>query len=151
MPFYPKHILGRRAAFLLSRRGISGKQGEDLPNVIDCRCEDGHFPVSTIYVTISNHHSLSSSETEVYIGVKKPINHLSDWARCQKAVGGIYFTNKWRAETLQPGLDFDIFKPRLKSGIVRSISWLNSAPFWDDLRPTVKASNFGPLGNFGTF
>ncbi len=34
-----------------------------------------------------------------------------------KAIGDIYFTKKWRAETLQPGLEFDNFKPQLKSGI----------------------------------
>jgi hypothetical protein len=34
------------------------------------------------------------------------------------------FCKKWRAETLQPGLEFDNFKPQLKSGIFKCISWL---------------------------
>jgi hypothetical protein len=42
---------------------------------------------------------------------------------------GIDFTKKWRAETLQPGLDLDNFKPRLTSGILNCISWLNSSIF----------------------
>jgi hypothetical protein len=36
---------------------------------------------------------------------------------------------KWRAETPQPGLEFDNFKPRLKSGIFKCISWLNGSFF----------------------
>ncbi len=62
---------------------------------IDNRCEDGRFPVSASWVTISNHESLSSSET----GIQSWKKHLTDWARCQKAIGGIYFPKKWRAET----------------------------------------------------
>ncbi len=31
-------------------------------------------------------------------------------------IGGIYFKKKWRAETLQRGLDFDNIKPRLPRG-----------------------------------
>jgi hypothetical protein len=42
---------------------------------------------------------------------------------------GIYFTKKLRAETLQPGLEFDNFKPLLKSGIFKGISWLNGLFF----------------------
>ncbi len=64
--------------------------------------------------------------------------HLSEWARGQKAFGGIYFTKKWRAETLQPGLEFDNFKPRLKSGIFKCISWLNGLFFGGDYRGFLK-------------
>ncbi len=54
---------------------------------------------------------------------------LSEWNECQKAIGlgGIYFTKKWRADTLQPGLKFDDFKPHLGSGVLRCISWLNGS------------------------
>jgi hypothetical protein len=31
---------------------------------------------------------------------------------------------------LQPGLEFDNFKPRLESGILKCISWLNGSFFW---------------------
>jgi hypothetical protein len=51
--------------------------------------------------------------------------HLSEWVRCQKAISGIYFTKKWRAETVQPSLEFDNFKSRLKTDIFKCISWLN--------------------------
>jgi hypothetical protein len=35
-----------------------------------------------------------------------------------------FHKEKKRAETLQPGLEFDTFKPRLKSNIFKNISWL---------------------------
>ncbi len=82
-----------------------------------------------VCVTISNPDLLSSSETEVNLGIKSWKNHPSEWSQCQKAVGGIYFTKKWRAETLQPGLEFDYFKPRLENGIFKRISWLNGSSF----------------------
>ncbi len=67
--------------------------------------------------------------------------HLSDWARWQEAIGGIYFTKKWRAENLQPGLVFDNFKPRLKSGIFNCISWLNGSFFGGYERGVLKELN----------
>ncbi len=87
------------------------------------------FLVSTSCVTIWNLNLLSSSETGVNPGIRSWEKHLSDWARCQKASGDIYFTKKWRAETLQPGLEFGNFKPRLKSCIFECISWLNGSFF----------------------
>ncbi len=63
---------------------------------------------------------------------RKLKTHLTDWARCQKANGGIYFTKKWRAETLQPCLEFDNLKPWFKSCIFKCISWLNGSFFGDD-------------------
>ncbi len=98
-----------------------------LQGDIDYRCEDGRFPVSTSSVIISNPGSLSSSDTGVDPGIRSWKKHSSGWARCQKAIGGIYFTKKWRAETLQPGLEFDNFKPRLESGIFKCIYWLNGS------------------------
>jgi hypothetical protein len=92
---------------------------------IDYRREDGRFPVSMSFVTISNPDSLSSSETGVNPSIRSWKKHLSEWARCQKAICSIYFTKKWRADTLPPGLEFDSFKPWLKSGIFKCISWLN--------------------------
>jgi hypothetical protein len=83
------------------------------------------LPVSASCVTISNHDSLSSSETGVIPGIRSGKKHSSDWAQCQKAISGIYFTEKWRATTLQPGLGFDKFKPRLESGFFKCISRLN--------------------------
>ncbi len=96
----------------------------DFRNTIYYRCEYGHSPVSTSCVTIWNPNSLSSSETGVNPEIKSWKKDLYDWARCQKAIGGIYFTKKWRAETRHPGLEFDNFKPRLKSGI------FNRSPDW---------------------
>jgi hypothetical protein len=92
---------------------------------IDWRCEDGRFPVSASCVTIPNPDSLSSSETGVNLGIRSWKKHWSERARCQKAIGGIYFTKKWTSETLQPGLEFENFKPKLISGIFKCISWLN--------------------------
>ncbi len=73
--------------------------------------------------------SLSSSETGVNFGIRSWKKHFSEWAWCQKAIGGIYSTKKWRAETLQPGLEFDYFKPWLESGFFKCISWLNGSIF----------------------
>ncbi len=58
--------------------------------------------MSASCVTISNNALLSRSETGVNPGIRRWKKHLSEWARCQKAIGGVYFTKKRRAETLQP-------------------------------------------------
>ncbi len=89
-------------------------------------------------VTISNPDFLSSSETGVEPGIRSWKKHWSEWARCQKAVGGIYFTKKWRTDTLQPGLEFDNFKLRLKSCIFICISWLNGSFFGGDDQDCLK-------------
>ncbi len=86
--------------------------------------------MSVSWVTISNTDLLSNSEAAIKSGIRSWKKHLSDWAGCQKAIGGIYFPKKWRAETLQPGLECDNFKPRLESGIFKRISWLNGSFFW---------------------
>ncbi len=52
--------------------------------------------------------------------------HLPEWARWQKAIGGIYYTKRWRAETPQPGLEFENYKPWLESSIFKCISWLKN-------------------------
>jgi hypothetical protein len=64
--------------------------------------------------------------------------YLFEWARCRKAIGGIYFTKEWRAETLHHGLEFDNFKPWLKSSIFKWISWLNGSLFERDDRGFLK-------------
>ncbi len=50
----------------------------------------------------------------------------------------IYFTEKLRAETQQPGLEFDNFKPRLKICIFECISWLSGSFFGSDERGFMK-------------
>jgi hypothetical protein len=69
---------------------------------------------------------------------KKLKKIVSEWARCQKAIGGIYFTKKWRAETQQSCSEFDNFKPWLKSSIFKCISWLNGSVFGGDDRGFLK-------------
>jgi hypothetical protein len=44
----------------------------------------------------------------------------------------MYFTKKWRAETPDPVLKFEIFKPWLKISIFKYISWLNGSFFGGD-------------------
>ncbi len=51
---------------------------------------------------------------------------------------GVDFTKKWRAETLQHGLEFDNFKQQLESGIFKRISWLNGSFFGVDDRGISK-------------
>ncbi len=84
--------------------------------------------MSASCVTISNPDLLSSSKTGVHSGIRRwKKKHFSEWAQCQKAIGGIYFAKKWRAETLQPGLEFGNSKPRLKNGVFKCICWVNGA------------------------
>ncbi len=66
---------------------------------MDYRCEDGHFQVSTINVIC-----FQAMKQGFNSGIRSWRKQLSERARCQKGIGGIYFTKKWRAETLQPGL-----------------------------------------------
>jgi hypothetical protein len=95
------------------------------------RREDRRFLVSASYVTFSNLDSLFSCETcRVNLGIRSWKEHLPEWAGCSKTIGGIYFTNKWRAETLQRGSEFYNFKPRRKSGIFNCISLLNCSIVW---------------------
>jgi hypothetical protein len=106
---------------------------EEGTNILDYRCEGGRSQASPSWVTIWNPNSLSSSETGVNPGIRSREKHTSDWAKSQKAIGGIYVTKKWRAETLQPGMEFDIFKPQLKSSIFNCVSQLNGPFFsWGD-------------------
>ncbi len=70
---------------------------------IDYRCADGLFLMSPRGMAVSNTSYLSSSETRVDAGVWGWKLHLSEstyW--CQESVGGICFTNKWRAASLHP-------------------------------------------------
>jgi hypothetical protein len=103
----------------------------DIGKNIDyrCDCEDGRFRFLQIAscVTISNLDSLSSSETGVHLGIRGWKKQLFEWARRQKAIGGIYVMKKWRAETLQTGSEFDQFQPWLNSGIFKCISWPNGS------------------------
>ncbi len=85
--------------------------------------------------------------------------HLSDLAWWQRAIRCIYylFTNKWRAETLQLGLEFHNFKPRLTTdGIFKCISWLNGSFlgwYWGFLKEAVKTYLVAPMSplNSSTF
>jgi hypothetical protein len=54
---------------------------------------------------------------------------MSSKSEIHRWTGGIYFTKKWRAEILQPGLEFDNFIPLLKSVIFKWIYSLSSSYF----------------------
>jgi hypothetical protein len=56
--------------------------------------------------------------------------HIFDWAHRQKAIDGIYFTKKSRAETLRRGSELGNLKPLLTISIFKCISWLNGLRFW---------------------
>ncbi len=74
-------------------------------------------------IAVSNTRYLSSiSETRVNAGIKGWKLHLSESTWCQESVGGICFTYKWRAASLQP-LTFS--KHCKKCSIFKCISWLN--------------------------
>ncbi len=58
--------------------------------------------------------------------LKKAVIWLRLMSEIQKLMVSSYFANKWRADTVQAGLAFDNFRPRLKSSIFKCTSWLNS-------------------------
>ncbi len=82
------------------------------------------FPVSASFMTISNPALLSSSGTEVNPGIRSWKKHSNGWVWCQKAIGGIYFTKKWRAETQQPVLEFGKFQTQARK------RYSNASPGW---------------------
>jgi hypothetical protein len=47
----------------------------------------------------------------------------------EKAIGGIYIRKEWRAENLQPVIEFEIFRFWLERSILQRIFWLNSLFF----------------------
>jgi hypothetical protein len=94
---------------------------------IDYRCENRRFRVFERCVTISNPNLLSCSETGINPGIRSWKKHLSHWPWPLKAIGGIYFTTKWRAQILQSGVEFDTFKARLKSCIFKCIFFLKAS------------------------
>jgi cellulose synthase/poly-beta-1,6-N-acetylglucosamine synthase-like glycosyltransferase len=96
------------------------------------RCEGGRFPVCARCVKISNPDSVSRCKTGYHPGIRGLKMHLSEWGRGQKAVGLLFIFQKkeWSVGTLQPGLKFDKFKPRLENGIFKCISWLNGSVFF---------------------
>jgi hypothetical protein len=100
---------------------------QSMPYPVDVK--DGRFSVSVGWVTISNPDLLSSCETGVNSGMRSWKKHLSEWALCQKAIGGICFKEKRKAGTLQSGSECNNFKPRLKTiSSIASPSWMDL--FW---------------------
>jgi hypothetical protein len=134
VPLSWEHIYSRK-----ERRGTKNWVMEVTRDIDSCSID-----VKPSSVTFSNPESLSRSNTMLNPGIRW--KHLSDWARCQKAICGIYFTKKWRAETPQPGLEFDNFKPRLKNGIFNCIFWLNGSFFNGDDRGYMKVRAYRELG-----
>ncbi len=132
--FFARDSALLRGPLLNSERSVVSAS---LGPAIEYKCEDCRFPVSASCVTIST-NSLSSSETGINSGTRSWTNHLTEWAQCQKVIGGIYFTKKGRAETLQLGLEFDNFKPGLKSCIFKCISRINGSFFVGDDRGFLK-------------
>ncbi len=76
---------------------------------------------------VSNKNYLSSSEARV--GIRRWKLNQSEQTWCQESIGGIRFTNKWRAASLSTSSEFDYFKPMLKHSILKCISWLNDSLF----------------------
>ncbi len=70
--------------------------------LIDYRCADGRFLMLPRGRAVSNTRHISSSETRVNAGIRGWKSHLSESTWCQEFVGGICFTNKWGATSLQP-------------------------------------------------
>jgi hypothetical protein len=88
--------------------------------------------VSGSCVTISNPDSISRSETRVNPAMRsRKSTYLIELdVRKPLVVSISQRREELRLKTLQPGLEFDIFIPRLKSGIFKCISWLNGSFLW---------------------
>ncbi len=69
--------------------------------IIDYRCADSRFMMSPRGMAVSNTRYLYDSETRVNAGIRAWKLHLSESNWYQESVGGICFTNKWRAASLQ--------------------------------------------------
>ncbi len=99
------------------------------------------FPASASWVTISNPDKHPSSGIGVNPGIrsrKKALIQLSFMSKSHRTIGSIYFTKRWRAKTLTSILEFDNFKPRLKSSILKYISGLNGSFLRGDDRRYLK-------------
>ncbi len=96
------------------------------------------FRKSSTCVTISNPDLLSSSETGVNTGIRSWKKPWSESARCQEVKCGNDFTKKWSTQTLQRGLEFEIFKPRPERGIFKCISSLDGLFLVGDHRGFLK-------------
>jgi hypothetical protein len=72
------------------RAGMGGWDGDSVPQNVDAKI-DGQFLVSASCVTISNPDSHSSSKIRVNLG-RRSWKSTHEWARCQKAVGGVYIS-----------------------------------------------------------
>ncbi len=114
--------------------------------IIDYRCEDGRFLMFVGCVAISNSESLFSSETGVNSGTRSWKNTWLNELYVRKP---LVVSISQRSEELRPGLEFDNFKPRLKSCIFKSISWLNGSffgvliwVFWKRKSRPVKCRQF---------
>ncbi len=71
----------------------------------------------------------ASQQWDMVLSWDKELKKARIWLSSMPGhIGEIYFTKRWRAETLQPGSESNNFRPRLKSGIFNCISWLN-CPF----------------------
>jgi hypothetical protein len=69
---------------------------------IDYKCADGRCLMSPHGMAVSYHKYLPSSETRINAGIRGWKRYLSEWTCCQESAGGICFTNKWGAASLQP-------------------------------------------------
>jgi hypothetical protein len=110
--------------------GIFLPQGVLFPFLcLDYRCEDGRFPVPASCVTISNPDSLSSSETGVNPGIRSWKNTYLNELDVRKPL--VQSISQKSEELRLYNLVWNLknFKPLLKSGIFKCISWLNGSFF----------------------
>ncbi len=74
----------------------------DVNKSIDYRRADGSFLMSPRGLAVSSTRYISSHETRANASIRGWKLHLSESTWCQESVGGICFTNKWRAASQQP-------------------------------------------------
>jgi hypothetical protein len=109
--------------------------------LIDYRCEDGRFLVSSGFITIPNSDLLPSSETRANPENQNWKKHPSEWAQCQEAIADKYFTKKQRTENLTTSCCFIIWyfqTPALKRYLQVHLLWWTVWFFDGDDRGSLK-------------
>jgi hypothetical protein len=72
---------------------------------------------------------LSSGETGVDHGIRSRKTCLSESTQCQEAVCGIYFTQTWRSEALEHGLEIVKYQPLFEVDFFEYMSCVNHPLF----------------------
>jgi hypothetical protein len=104
-------LLDQRLTLKRLRPSVTDRCDGQYQPAVDYRSEDGCYPVSGSWVTISNPNSLSSSETGVYPGIRSWKGSYIWKSLMSESHWWIYFTKIWirTDDTPQACLTFDSY------------------------------------------